>query len=55
MTLNEKLNIIADLEAEKLSEELIESLVEQIEKPEPIGKRYSSIKELMADLENDED
>lgn len=55
LTLNEKLNVIADLEAEKLSEELIESIVEQLENPEPTGKRYSSIKELMADLENDEE
>ena len=55
ITLNEKLNVIADLEAEKLSEELIESIVEQIENPEPIGKRYSSFKELIADLESDEE
>lgn len=55
MTLNEKLNVIADLEAEKLSEEFIESILEQLENPEPIGKRYSSFKELLADIENDED
>lgn len=55
MTLNEKLNLIADLEAEKLSEELIESIVEQLEHPEPLGKRYSSFKELLADLDDDED
>ena len=55
LTLNEKLNIISDLEAEKLSEELIESIVEQIENPEPRGKRYNSVKELMKDLESDED
>lgn len=55
LTLNEKLNVISDLEAEKLSEELIESIVEQIENPEPIGKRYSSIKEFMADLDSDEE
>ena len=55
MTLNEKLNIIADLEEEHLSEELIESIIEHIENPEPRGKRYSSVEELMADLESDED
>ena len=55
MTLNEKLNLIADLEAEKLSEELIESIVEQIENPEPLGKKYSSFKEMLADMENEED
>ena len=55
LTLNEKLNIISDLEAEKLSEELIESIVEQIENPEPVGKRYKSFKELLADIENDEE
>lgn len=55
MTLNEKLNLIADLEAEKLSEELIESIIEHAEKPEPLGKRYKSVKELMEDLRGDED
>lgn len=55
MTLNEKLNIIADLESEKLSEELIESIIEQIENPEPISKRYKTVKELMEDLKSDED
>lgn len=55
LTLNEKLNIIADLEAEKLSEELIESIVEQVEHPEPVGKRYKSFKELLVDIENDEE
>lgn len=55
MTLNEKLNLISDLENERLSEDLIESIVDQVENPEPIGKRYSSVKELMDDLESDED
>ena len=55
LTLNEKLNIIADLEAEKLSEELIESILEQVEHPEPHGKRYATVKELMDDLRSDED
>ena len=55
MTLNEKLNLIADLESEKLSEELIESIVEQIEHPEPLGKRYASFKEMLADMESEED
>ena len=55
LTLNEKLNIISDLEAEKLSEELIESIVDQIENPEPLGKRYKTFAELMEDLDNDED
>ena len=55
MTLNEKLNIIADLETENLSEELIESIVDQLENPEPLGRRYKTAKELMKDLERDED
>lgn len=55
LTLNEKLNVIADLEAEKLSEELIESIIEQLENPEPLGKRYKTAKELIEDLESDED
>lgn len=55
MTLNEKLNVIADLEAENLSEELIESIIDHIENPEPRGKRYSSVKELMEDLESEGD
>ena len=55
LTLNEKLNLIADLEQEKLSEELIEGIIEHVEHPEPLGKRYSSFKELLADLDNDED
>lgn len=55
LTLNEKLNVIADLEAEKLSEELIESIVEQLENPEPLGKRYKTFTELVEDLDNDED
>ena len=55
LTLNEKLEVIADLEAEKLSEELIESIVEQLENPEPIEKRYNSFKDLLADLTNDEE
>ena len=55
MTLNEKLNVISDLEAERLSEELIESILEHIENPEPIAKRYNSFKEMLDDMENDED
>lgn len=55
MTLTEKLNLIADLESEKLSEELIESIIEQIENPEPLGKKYSSFKEMLADMESEED
>ena len=55
MTLNEKLNLIADLEEEKLSEELIESIVEQVEHPEPLGKKYSSFKEMLADMEDEEE
>ena len=55
MTLNEKLDVIADLEAENLSEELIESIIEHIENPEPRGKRYNSFKEMLADMENEED
>lgn len=55
MTLNEKLDVIADLEAENLSEELIESIIEHIENPEPRGKRYNSFREMLADMENEED
>ena len=55
MTLNEKLNVIADLEAENLSEELVESIIDHIENPEPRGKRYNSFKEMLADMENEED
>ena len=55
MTLTEKLNVISDLEAENLSEELITSILEHIENPEPRGKRYSSFKEMLADMENEED
>ena len=55
MTLNEKLNVIADLEEENLSEEMIESIIKDVENPEPRGKRYSSVEELMSDLESDED
>ena len=55
LTLNEKLNILADLEEEKLSEELIESIINQIENPEPFGKRFRSAKELIEDLERDGD
>lgn len=55
MTLNEKLNVISDLESENLSEELIESIIDHIENPEPRGKRYKSFKELMEDLESEDD
>lgn len=55
LTLNEKLNVIADLEEEKLPQELIESIVDQLENPEPIGKRYKTAKDLIVDLERDED
>lgn len=55
MTLNEKLNLIADLENERLSEELIESIVDQVQNPEPIVKRYISVKDLMDDLDSDEE
>lgn len=55
MTLNEKLDIITDLENENLSEELIESMIEQLECPKFIDKRYKSVKELIEDLENDEE
>lgn len=34
LTLNEKLNLISELEAENLSESLIEDIVELIENPE---------------------
>ena len=53
MTLNEKLNVIADLEEENLSEEIIGSIIEDIENPEPRGKRYSAVEELMSDLESE--
>lgn len=55
MTLNEKLDVIADLEEENLAQELIESIVDQLENPEPLGKRYKTAKELIEDLESDED
>lgn len=55
LTLNEKLNLISDLEAENLPEELIESIIEHVEHPEPLGKRYKTVKELMEDLNSDED
>lgn len=55
MTLNEKLDVIADLEEENLSQELIESIVDQLENPEPLGKRYKTANELIEDLESDED
>ena len=55
MTLNEKLDVIAALEEENLSQELIESIVDQLENPEPLGKRYKTAKELIEDLERDED
>ena len=55
MNLTERLNIITDLEQENLSEELIESILDQIEHPEPVSKRYKTAKELIEDLENDED
>ena len=55
MTLNENLNLIADLENERLSEELIDSIIDQVENPEPQGKRYRSFKEMLADMEKEED
>lgn len=54
MTLNEKLEVISDLEAEGLSEEFVESLMEQIENPEPVVKRYRSFKELLDDANLEE-
>ena len=54
MTLNEKLSLISDLENERLSEELIASIVEQVENPEPSTRRYKNVKELLDSLESDE-
>ena len=55
MTLNEKLSFIADLENENLSEDMIERIVESVENPEPIGKRYATVQELMGDLEDEDE
>ena len=54
MTLNEKLSFISDLENEHLSDELIESLLEQVENPEPAKRRFKTIQELMDSLESDD-
>ena len=55
MTLTERLNVIADLESENLSEELIEGILEHVENPEPIGNRYNTFEELIKDLEQEEE
>ena len=53
MTLNEKLSFIADVENEKISEDMIQRIVESVENPEPVGKRYANVQELMSDLEDE--
>lgn len=54
MTLNEKLNLISDLEAEGLNEEMIESVVHMEEHPEE-WKHFDNVEAFNAWLESDDD
>lgn len=54
MTLNEKLNLISDLESEGLNEEMIESVVYMEEHPEE-WKHFDTVDEFNAWLESDDE
>ena len=55
LTLNEKLDLISALEAENLSEELIESVVYMEEHPDEWVGPFNSIEEFNAYLNSDEE
>ena len=54
MTLNEKLNLISDLEAEGLNEEMIESVVYMEEHPQE-WKKFDTVEDANAWLESDDE
>lgn len=54
MTLNEKLNLISDLEAEGLNEEMIESVVYMEEHPQE-WKKFETVEDANAWLESDDE
>lgn len=54
MTLNEKLNLISDLEAENLSEEMIEGVIHAEEHPEE-WKHFNTVEEANAWLDSDDE
>ena len=55
LTLNEKLELISALEAENLSEELIESVVYMEEHPDKWVGPFNSIEEFNAYLDSDDE
>lgn len=54
MTLNEKLNLISDLEDEGLNEEMIESVVYMEEHPQE-WKKFDTVEDANAWLESDDE
>lgn len=46
MTLNEKLNLISDLESAKFNSKTIETIVESIEHPENLHGPFNNVDEL---------
>ena len=54
MTLNEKLNVLAELEDTELNPDTVASIVESMEHPETL-KSYSSVDELWKDVLEDSD
>lgn len=55
MTLNEKLNLIADLEAENLTEAMIENVIHMEEHPEDWKGPFNTPEEALAYLERDDE
>lgn len=55
MTLNEKLNLIADLETENLTEAMIENIIHMEEHPEEWVGPFDTPEEAMKYLEEDSD
>lgn len=55
MTLNEKLNLISDLENANFNTKTIETIVESIEHPENLHGPYNTVDDLWKAVEGDSD
>ena len=52
LTLNEKLNIISDLEEAKFKQDVINTIVESIEHPEKLNGPFNTLEEFYAHIDS---
>ena len=52
LTLNEKLNIISDLEEAKFKQDVINTIVESIEHPENLNGPFETLEEFYAHIDS---